>query len=131
MSPDASGSEAAVLRSTRIFQPWGAWAASGARTASANSERETQRFIPSPLIQPSWVGYHYRAFIARGSEMDLQDRALCKLAMRRGFRSGEQRAVLDRVGRGEQPRSRRKRNHLATIALACGRLGAKSIENTG
>src|SRR4051812_14201934 len=45
MSPAASGSDADVLRSTRNFQPCGAWAARGASATSASTAKRTGFFI--------------------------------------------------------------------------------------
>src|ERR1700750_3147210 len=43
IEPAASGSEALVLRSTRSFQPFGAWASSGVTASAASAAMRTRR----------------------------------------------------------------------------------------
>jgi hypothetical protein len=48
ISPGASGSDAEVLLSTRIFQPFGAWAIIGATATAASTAIKANRFIGFP-----------------------------------------------------------------------------------
>src|SRR5258706_14656189 len=50
IAPEASGSDASVLRSTRTLQPFGDWAASGMNVTSANAATCRWNFIDFFLL---------------------------------------------------------------------------------